>query len=335
MYRGNYWEMTYESTWGGPVDSLELDRLDGSHSYSAKRIVGGSSAISIRWRASDSDRIFHKCDFEVEVADSFVSNCTFRQCRFKGSTWRNVKFSNCRFEQCHFSEMSIVDCHFVNSCQFLRNSASPETFKISDTAISATAFVGSITTNLEYLPPETSRAYQQFRLVTTREKIAKLIFSATMRESDVTYFHEAYEQLTRCSLDRQVAQHKYDEHDKPRRMLWFLARSLLARAERRVVCGSGWLTKWGQSVLRPLGFFAGSTAIFGVAYALAGASSGSSGPIPSALIQSINISLVAGYTAYFNSHDPMHIRLLMLVHLCVGLYWYSLIIPVISRRVMR
>lgn len=335
MARGNYWEMTYDGDWDGPVDSLDLSALDGSNSCSARRVVNGNPTVAFRWKHGDPERTFLKCDIEADVQDSFITNCTFRLCRFKGSSWRNVKFSNCRFEQCHFSELLVVDCHFVNTCSFVNNSASPETLRISDTAISATAFITAITTNLASISNDADRSYQLFRLTKTREKLAKAVFSATRNEPDVAYFHQAYEQLARCSLDQGVAQHQYDASGKRRGTAEFLSRSFMARVERRVVCSSGWLTKWGQSVLRPLAFFALVTTAFGIIYASAPTTVNGDQPLYAAFIQSLNISLVAGYTSHFNNHDPVQLRVLMLLHLCLGLYWYSLIVPVISRRVLR
>jgi hypothetical protein len=54
-----------------------------------------------------------------------------------------------------------------------------------------------------------------------------------------------------------------------------------------------------------------------------------------ALIEASNITLVAGYTAHFNRNASVLLRTAWLSNVSLGIFWYSLIVPVLSRRVLR
>lgn len=335
MARGNFWEVTYDPAWDGPSEVAYLTKLDGSNVLAARRVLAeGSEPTTVRWRRRDPIRTFQKCDFALHVRDSFISNCVFTLCRFKGSRWENVKFSNCRFDHCDFSESTLDRCHFVSDCAFNTISASAETFRIEETALSASNFIVALHTNLEHVGDKVD--YQRYRLVGTKQKVAKALYSATRNESDVNYFFEAYEQLTRCTLEYGIQKHRYLGDGKRRNSFVFCLMSLPARCEKRIVVTSGWLTKWGRSVLRPTVFFLATVLLFAILYLdPSGLSSSWSRELARVFVQALNITLVAGYTAHFSAGAPLDTRIMMLTNVCVGLYWYSLIVPVLSRRVLR
>ena len=57
-------------------------------------------------------------------------------------------------------------------------------------------------------------------------------------------------------------------------------------------------------------------------------------------LRSIEVSLVAGYTAHTNADDwatqkGIALRGVTLLNLIFGIYWYSLIVPVITRKFLR
>jgi hypothetical protein len=341
MPRGNFWEATYDPAWDGPTQDASLMHLEGSTGLVRCRVVATDAmAATVRWRIRDrTPRRFQQCDFQLEVRDSYVSDCTFLQCRFKGSTWRDVKFSNCVFEDCDFSGITLARCYFLSDCRFLNNSASAELFRIGDTAISASAFMSGLRTNLKHLPPGVTAEYQQNRFVGTKQKIAMALFSATRNEADLEYYDQGYEQLVRCTLDYRLEKHRFNAVTKERAPKWrFALQSFPARVERWIVRASGWLTAWGRSVLKPCLFFLAVVAAFACAYA----SLGHGGPyarwvevVGSSAVEALNVTLVAGYTAYFRATAPLLDRVLWVANLVLGLFWYSLIIPVLTRRILR
>jgi Pentapeptide repeats (8 copies) len=332
MPRGRFWEATFDPNWEGPTVNASFTDLDGS-SELVERVVKSPNPVTVKWTLTAPTRLFQKCDIAENVRDSFISNCTFSECRFQGSSWTNVKFSNCRFVLCDFSRAIFSRCYFVSNCRFERISASAELFRIEETAISATAFISGLETNLVHTDQV---EYQKHRFIGTRQKIAKSIFSATRNEADVNFYFEAYEQLTRCTLDEQVEQHRFDgAAPVSSRRFWF--RSAPARLERRIVLTSGWLTRWGRSLLWAFAFFLVTVSVFSGAYALIT-------PVPAVMasdliwqsaVQALNITLVAGYTAHFNPEAPRLHQGMCLANVLLGIYWYSLVVPVLSRRILR
>jgi len=284
-------------------------------------------------------RRFQQCDFVLVLEDSFVCDCTFSQCRFKGSAWRNVKFSKCAFINCDFSGITLTRCRFLSDCTFRGNSASAELFRIEETAISASAFISALRTNINYLPHDITPEYQQNRFLGTKQKIAMALFSATRNEPDLEYYDQAFEQLVRCTLDYKVEQHRFDHITKDQTSrLRFHVRSFPARVERFVVQASAWLTSWGRSVFRPCLFLVIVVLAFAGAYASLGHGDGCVGAwavVRSSVVEAINVTLVAGYTAYFHSTASFLDRVVWVMNLVLGLFWYSLIIPVLSRRILR
>lgn len=335
MARGNRWEMTYDPVWDGPTETASLEGLDGSSGL-VKKIVRASDgkAVSVRWRTSGPVRLFQQCDISEHVTDSLVSNCTFSDCRFKGSRWVNVKFSRCKFIRCDFTGMTISRCHFISDCEFESNSSSGELFRIEETAISATAFLNGLTTNLKHYGSDAG--YQLHRFVGTREKLAKAIFVATRNEAEVDYYFQGFEQLVRCTFEQQVEQHRFeDQKVHPRWRFWLF--SFPARLERRIVLTSAWLTEWGRSLLKAFVFFAAMVTSFAAVYTAIGSDPYDwRTPISAAaFVEALNVSLVAGYTAHFRVDAPGSLQAAWVSNLILGIYWYSLVVPVLSRRFLR
>ncbi len=339
MARGKFWEMTFDPDWDGPSEREPLTELDGSSGLVERKVVNkeGAQSCQVKWNLNGPSRSFTDCDFELKVENSRISNCSFVRCRFDKSIWVGVKFSNCSFEKCDFSNVLFRRCIFINDCKFRDNSASAELFRIEETAISAKAFVGSLMTNLQHVGA-VKHLYQKTRFNSTRQKIAKAIYSATRNEADLDYYFEAYEQLIRTTLDQAVERERLDDKQRFRSKRSCVLHSLPARFERAIVLFTGWLSNWGRSILRSGWFFGFCVLIFGSLYAKCDTfpeGANLTHNIVVSLIEAINITLVAGYTAHFRADGPLLLRCIWLLNMTAGLFWYSSIIPVLTRRVLR
>ena len=208
---------------------------------------------------------------------------------------------------------------------------------MEETAISASAFITSLQTNLEHVTDE-RRAFQKSRFFATRAKIAKTVFSATRNEADLDYYFEAYEQLIRCTLAYQVERHRFNERtEKLSSQMGFWLRSFPARIERTVTQTSGALTNWGRSLVRSAVFFIATVAFFSLLYAFLDNASNLSNwqRACTSIIEAMNITLVAGYTAHFKADAAILLQFIWVLNVTFGLFWYSLIIPVVTRRILR
>jgi hypothetical protein len=344
MARGNdrYWEITFDPDDEEPTISVTLSELTGITGWENRKIVGqGQSPSQIKMREKDPQKRFEKCHFALDVSNSSFSNSYFCRCTFEDSTWVNVKFSKCTFEECHFARVFFNRCQFLNSCKSSKITASAELFRVEGTSLSSSSFLGALTTNIEYLPSNTTKEYQFYRLRGTKEKLAKLIYESTKSEADIDFYFEAFKELILAMLDAKVEYHRFKPlTSRPRKKNpWvFYALSFPYRVERGIVKLSGSFSDWGRSIFRPMLFFLIVVIFFSMLYyALAFRFEPSSLPeqLSKSAIAALNVTLVAGYTAFFNSDQPLLLQACEGVNLLLGLFWYSLIVPTVTRKILR
>ena len=136
-----------------------------------------------------------------------------------------------------------------------------------------------------------------------------------------------------------MEKHRFDPVSGEKRgALAFALACLPARVERRIVGVSGWLTNWGRSLVRPSVFLLAVVILFAAIYCALGHGSparGVASAIAGLVVEAINVTLLAGYTAYFDASAPLADRVAWIVNLGLGLFWYSLMIPVLARRILR
>lgn len=267
MERGHFWEITYEKEDWSPA-TRQLDRLEGLTGVENTSFVAGNETDGIKIHLKD--KTFLKCDFLVTISVGSFTNCTFKLCKFTKSYWTKVKFSNCTFEYCHFSHITFTECDFLSSCRFVENSASGELLAMKGTAISASAFLGSLVTNTDSLPEGVTENYQNHRLVGTKEKLAQVIYSSTKDSSNLDFFFQAYKEMLMASIKQKIESKRYvirerGRHPVKRNPLVFFVSTFPNRLELMLSFLFGWLTNWGQSILRATFFF---VVVFGVFSAL-------------------------------------------------------------------
>lgn len=291
---------------------------------------------------SQRQLLFTRCWFHGSLKQENISDWTFEECVFDLSTWNQVKFSRCTFRRCHFYKVQMVECSFMNSCVFEANSASPETLILRDTQVNPKGFLSSIKTNLDYLPSSTSRKYQEHRLLRTKARLARLIFFSTKDEPNREIYGDAQKQHILHEAYYAISRHKfYEDHSskKPQKApLWrSIPQSIPGRIELSILVISGFLTSWGRSLVRPLFFLLSLILIYSFAYHLLDPMrrTGEEPAFSKAFMESLNVSLVAGYTAYFDAKAHIAHQTLQVTNLMLGLYWYALIVPVVVRRVLR
>ena len=344
MARGNdrYWEITFDPDDEEPTISVALSELDGITGWENRKIVAHRPiSVPDQDARKDPQKRFEKCHFALDVSNSSFSNSYFYRCTFEDSTWVNVKFSKCTFEECHFARVFFNRCQFLNSCKFRKITASAELFRVEGTSLSSSSFLGAVTTNVEYLPANTTKEYQFYRLRGTKEKLAKLIYESTKNEADIDFYFEAFKELILAMLDAKVEYHRFKpraSRPSKKNPCVFYALSFPYRVERGIVKLSGSFSDWGRSIFRPMLFFLIVVILFSMLYyALAFRFECYSLPeqLSRSAIAAFNITLVAGYTAFFNSTQPFLLQTAESVNLLLGLFWYSLIVPTVTRKILR
>lgn len=337
MPRGNKWELHYDpdaspNSLVGYLDDLK--NSTGHQDYVIKsRENNASRDLHIRAKT------FVNCDFKLEnISFSSFTNVRFEGCSFTG-TWQDVKFSGCTFLRCHLAPVKFIHCAFMPDCLFTSFSTSAELFTISGTTISATPFLKGCLPNTRGLD-DAKANYQLYRHHGTKAKIAQAVLLSTKDEPDLDLYFEAYREAAKLNLAWKIKEALHvetREGDKVNvsvRTGLSSLHALPARVEYWSVVGSGWLTDWGRQVFRALAFFLIVNCVFTVIY-LFDPSLPVPGSVIAAILRSLEISLVAGYDTHRKAESISFWEFLKFLNVIVGLYWYSLLLPTITRRLLR
>lgn len=253
--RGNYWEFTYQADGWAPeeYDAAQDAALSGQTGRIRTRLIADPHNKIAKSLHRDGDR-YEECDFSFRLQNGSFANCSFKKCRFNKFVCEDVKFNNCTFEDCNFAFVTFDDCAFFENCTFKRISVSAEHFKMIKTSISASKFLPAIGTNLAHLPDGVCKTYQTHRAKSSKAKIARSVFTSTKDQADLDFYFQANKELLLSSLIDRMESYRYKGKKKNSTLFFYIA-SLPTRIEYLLANASGWLTDWGQSIVRALIFF--------------------------------------------------------------------------------
>lgn len=329
--RGQKFEATYDPNEGGPTGVFDLNDFKASMGP-RNCVVSGREKAAIPPNAQ-----FHRCDLRGDFKEINFKEVVFELCDFRGSVWSRVKFSKCHFRQCNFSYVTFNSCLFFD-CRFSNNTASAEYFETAQTTIPATAFLDGLTPNTKHYPNNTKDEkdfieYQIYRHRKTSAKLARIIHASTDKCPDPDIFSEAHKEVVLRSLNAKLEESRWSG-DKKAYWLSSLVRSIPICVDIAVTWVSSLLTDWGRSIIRPLCFFATLVVIFSCFYhSMQWTSAIHATSWPQAVRRAIDISLVAGYTRHSSGTEAF--EWIAFVNASLGIYWYTLIVPAIIKRVMR
>src|SRR5262249_47365102 len=117
---------------------------------------------------------------------------------------------------------------------------------------------------------------------------------------------------------------------RKRSRLGFWRRTFPLYTDLALIQAAGALTGWGRSLATAMVFFLVIVATLGFLYITVFRYS-----FKDAYLRALDVTLVAGYTAHTSRQDSGSLQLMTLCNLALGLYWYSLIVPVITRKFLR
>lgn len=330
-HRGKYWEVTYKDE-SPALEPWTLEKkTDLTHNMGKNDVEvtakPGTRAVNLK------EKGFRTCDFNhFTLDDSSFNDCTFVDCRFVKSNFNHVKFSKCHFDTCHFLNVRFLNCQFLD-CTFSNISASAEQVVFIESFVSAAAFVEALRTNLNALPQERTKEYQEYRLLSTKEKIARAIFISVRNEPELDQLFDA----NRCfELARQRKRVKDAYWTTQSEQL--IKRSLLYRhtvgplriMELGIIQAAGFLTNWGLSPLRSLWFLLAALAVFTGVYHFAFAQEWCP-----AILRALDCTFVFGYTRYAGEAKAEAVNYMMFFNTFTGFCWYALLVPALSKRLFR
>jgi hypothetical protein len=328
--RGNYWEVTYKKL--SPISKSWRLSEDELHNDTGKENVEITADPRIR-SVNLSRKNFRTCDFNhFTLDDSSFRDCEFVDCLFVKSDFDTVKFSRCRFDTCHFLYATFRNCQFLD-CTFSNISASAETVLFEDTSISASAFLDALVTNTNSLPADVSKDYQQYRHVKTKAKIARAIFLSVRDQPELDQMFDANRSFEIALRRRKIEQGRWKELNKSvikRSVIYRLTVVGFHKTALWLIQTAGFLTDWGRLPFRSVWLLASAVTVFTLVYYFAFGEG-----VSHAALRALDCSFVFGYTKYAAWKQGPLLDYITFVNTFVGLCWYALFFPALSKRLFR
>jgi len=330
--RGKYWEVTYKK--GSPAfepwlltrTALDAENASGKSNVEVNAALG-SRGVNLR------EKHFQTCDFNhFTLDDSSFNGCTFINCRFIKSDFKNVKFSGCRFETCHFLNVTFHECQFLE-CIFQNISASGEHVRFVSSSLFAGKFVDALVTNLAALPEDTDEQYQLYRLQKAKAKIAGRILIGLRDETEPDILADGNRTFEIALQRRQIAEARWTDNGrklaKQSRFNRFFVFPL-RRGALEIMRFAGFFTDWGSSPIKSGWYLLGAIVVFSAIYWLAFRQD-----LSSALLRALDCTFVFGYGNYPHGQNLKALDWVMFVNAFVGLWWYGLFVPALTKRLFR
>lgn len=329
--RGNFWEITYKED-TPPFKPWLLEKTaDLAHDKGKTEVEVTADPLTRAVNLKKKD--FETCDFNhFTLSDSSFNECKFVDCRFVKSNFNHVKFSKCHFEACHFLNVRFQNCQFLE-CTFSNISASAEQLLFVGSSISAGAFVDALITNLRVLPTGKTRHYQEYRLLSTKAKIARGILVSVRDEPELDQLFDANRcfEIARQRKKLKDAYWKDDDGQLVKRNLLYRSTVWPIRlAGLQIIQAAGFLTNWGLSPLRSVWLLVASVLMFSGTYQV-----GFGQHFGAATLRALDCAFVFGYTRYTAAEQTGWIHLVMFLNAFAGFCWYALFVPALSKRLFR
>ena len=326
--RGNFWEITYREDIPA-YESWPLEKLATETGKTKVEVTADPAKRAVNLKK----KRFETCDFNhFTLDDSSFNDCRFVDCRFVKSNFNHVKFSKCQFEACHFLNVRFQNCQFLE-CTFSNISASAEQVLFVESAISAGGFVDALVTNLNALPNGVTKQYQEYRLLSTKAKIARGILVSVRDEPELDQLFDANRCFEIARQRKKLKDAYWTTNDRQ-----MVKRNLLYRstvwpirlAALGIIQMAGFLTNWGLSPLRSVWLLLAAVLMFSGVYQVAFGQH-----FCAATLRALDCAFVFGYTRYAAAGQTDAINLIMFLNAFAGFCWYALFVPALSKRLFR
>lgn len=289
---------------------------------------------------------FLECDFLGKFKNGIIHfhKCTFDMCDFGGSEFTNDKFTSCIFKNTSFTLTKFFNCQ-MRDCEFEEIGISGnETQFVSTDLTNPGALIEAATTNLKYLPDYVGAEYQKLRLELTKGTLSKVILHNLAKEGSDYSYYDALKtaQLHGTLADKAAAtlsKPKYDKEGKRKSRGWIgqwfqwlssQASYTNASTEYWLLLTVGSVNGWGRSISRTVWIGMLCTIVLsGFRYVIE--------PIElfGAIVQTVEVFLVFGYTKHSALSDVTLKSLLDLVTAICGLGWYAVAVATVISKITK
>ncbi len=364
----NFWDVTYDTN--VDINSFVAARIYEIGELSLNHKQFQSYVIDFSYEYQDpaegtldsvkekSERIyiegihFNTCDFigGNEGKKITFRNCVFEKAYFGYSCLKDVNFENCIFSNTSFALTKFYRCRFDELCSFSKISISGSKTVFTESVISAGKLIDAlyIYATKEYCRQHPSKKIEQERskMYESMVKLARNILESISKNGDDDLYYNAVKQV-----------HKLKIKEKHHKKLWEIKKNKSNNIFKKFISSIyygvvkfampietlilrilGCLNGWGASVFRCALFGSSILIVFSVIYYHVGIESVPSETamlphVMKSIIQSFDITFLAGYTKYVNARDDYGIQLICLTNMLLGLVWYAISIPTVINKI--
>ncbi|QRG79202.1 pentapeptide repeat-containing protein [Citrobacter sp. R56] len=298
---------------------------------------------------------FEICDFRGNNSGQKITfkNCEFKKVYFGHSELHDVNFDNCTFNESSFSLVKFYRCSFNELCRFKKISISGGKTNFDNSIISS----GDLLSNaFKYATSEYCNTHslnkedQVYRMYLSQVKLARNILNSVSIIGDDDIYYNATKTLFKLRLKEReskiklsarnyrVAAKKENKFRNNISWLYKTTRSFLFPFEKIMLNCFGLINGWGSNFLRCMFFGGVIFSIFTIIYfiqqnvLIATEVPWSKGLLKS-MIQSLDITFLAGYTKYSIANDPPGQQFLLLINMILGLFWYGVSLPTLINKI--
>jgi len=295
---------------------------------------------------------FNTCDF---IGCNEGKKITFRECTFEKVYFGYSCLTDVNFEKCNFSNTSFAltkfnRCRFDDSCNFNKISISGGKTVFTDSVIFPSNLINSIYiyATKEYCEnnPKKNIDEEKSKMYSSMVKLSRNVFESVSKNGDDTYYYNAARQVYKLKIKERHHKRIWEiKRKKPEKwfskIIPFLRCSFLKLSmplEAIILNTLGLLNGWGASISRCALFGTLILASFSFIYYFTGLKSlAETDPlfphIIKSIIESFDITFLAGYTKYVNAKDEYTYQLVCLINMLFGLTWYAISIPTIINKI--
>lgn len=270
-------------------------------------------------------RTFVDCDIQGAVPDGLsiaFKGCTFLRCDFGYSNWQNTIFRSCKIHDCSLSLSTFVSCEF-RDCDWKKTgfSGSKTVFTkslINNPALFLNSGFSGCRSGLEN--DKAHLAKQAYKLEETKAHLSRVVLFSNKEVGDdktfyqSTMFHDI--QQVKAKISEQWYGANFGSGKYRVKSAFSLTLSLF---ELALVNALGPVNGWGASQSRPIIGLVMTFLAFGIIYNYYNFGA----PISHAWQKSFDISNIAGYSIQVKDDQPILLRNIEAMQLCISIVFYT------------
>lgn len=270
-------------------------------------------------------RTFVDCDIQGSVPEGLsvaFRDCTFLRCDFGYSNWQNTIFRSCTIHSCSLSLSTFTSCEF-RDCSWMRTGFSGSKTGFDKTLVNNP--IEFLESGFSGLNPalndvKSHRSKQAYRLEETKAHLSRVILFSNKEVADDRTFYQSTKyhdiQQVKSRFFESIHFLRYGDISQKKRFLVPLASSAI---EFALVSMLGPVNGWGASQSRPIIGLIVTFVVFGLLY-----THFSFGiPISHAWQKSFDISNIAGYGNQVKDDQPLFLRRIEALQLCLSIVFYT------------